>query len=180
MSQVKKDGDARQDHDPDDKEPQLKTRGPQIQLLRADEVKPADSRDQAEQTRGTDPWLRRYGLRQQGSEITHEDGPPGWKKEPVRRQKSNRSQTGEQKEHAVGHKAEGEPRWTDQEQEPKQTHHDAFGPFLCAAGQEAGQHRQKSGGGATTLSSNGLASPGTRLGLDWIWHHPGKSNMVWE
>ena len=139
-------------------EPQLKAGGAEPDFLRANDIDPGNSCYQTDETTGRDPRLRRYGRRQRNAKIVNHRLPPCWQEKPIRRQKCNCCQSNEGEQHAIHSQAERGPRGPDQQIAPERPHHDAFGPFLRTAAEEASQDREK--------RNDAIACPLTRR--DWL------------
>src|ERR1700686_172135 len=82
LRQIKRDADRGHGNDSRNKKAKLKASGAKLDFLRADDVEPTHSRDQADETTRCHPRLRRKSGGQRDCEIVQRRASPYWQKKP--------------------------------------------------------------------------------------------------
>ena len=155
---------------------------PQLQIERADVVKPAQAGQKTDKASEGNPGLRRKCAGEADAEIVLQDKTPRRLQKPARRQECRgRKRSGGQQDQ-VQAPSQRQPGRIGQQDEAQQSNDDAFAPFLGRATEETGEHRKRgdrnilpppAGGGGETGAYPGslfLHRPQVGLGMGLaIW-----------
>ena len=143
VRQVKRNADRGQDRNSTAKQAQLKARLVKLQILRGDDIEPAQSSSEAKEIAQRDPRLRSERRWKLNSEVINNCRTPLRLKKPAGGEKGDCRQDKEAEKNDVRERAERKPRWSHQQVECKDRDDKSLLPFLSCAAQKASEHGQQ-------------------------------------
>ncbi len=121
----------------------MKARLAKLQVLRGDDIEPAQSRSEASQIVQRDPRLRTERRWKLNSEVINKCRTPLRLEKPAGGEKGDCRQDKEAEKNEVRERAERKPRWSHYQAEREKRDDKSLFPFLSGAAQETGEHGQQ-------------------------------------